>query len=113
MIIFNSKVYLNRYIQLDPKLVLGGVHDYDDAVVKASVVYGTRMHNLFCDNCHSHVALALSLMKYKQSTHYNMVFLAAWIFLRAKYVSLWAVIKHWLPFAIVVTLCTLVGCYVK
>ena len=29
-------------------------------------------HSLFCDNCHSHVACALNLMKYKGSSSLNM-----------------------------------------
>lgn len=100
-----------RYIQLDPHRVLGGVHEYDEAVAKASVVYGTRMHNLFCDNCHSHVAMALALMKYNQRTNWNMVYLAAWVFFYAKYVNFWGVVKHWLPFALIVTICAVVGFY--
>lgn len=102
-----------RYLQLDPKRVLGGVHEYDEAVAKASVVYGTRMHNLFCDNCHSHVGMALTLMKYNLCKNYNMVKLAAWVFFCSNYVSFWAIIRHWLPFAIVVTLCSVMGVYLK
>ena len=30
-------------------------------------------HNLCCDNCHSHVARALNLMKYDNSSSWNMV----------------------------------------
>lgn len=98
-----------RYIQLNPLKVMGGSREYDEAVSKASVVYGTRMHNLFCDNCHSHVAMALALMRYNQRTSWNMVYLAAWLFVSAKYVSWWGFVKHWLPFALVVALCTTLG----
>uniref|UniRef100_A0A336L8Q7 CSON005439 protein n=1 Tax=Culicoides sonorensis TaxID=179676 RepID=A0A336L8Q7_CULSO len=102
-----------RYLQLSPQKVRGGVTEYDEAVAKASVTYGTRMHNLFCDNCHSHVGLALALMKYNDSTRYNMVYLAAWVFFRAKYVSVWGFIKTWLPFCIVASVCTFVGYYLS
>lgn len=30
-------------------------------VREASDIYGKRMHNLCCDNCHSHVATALGM----------------------------------------------------
>lgn len=30
-------------------------------------------HNLCFDNCHSHVAMALNLMRYDNSTSWNMV----------------------------------------
>lgn len=62
-----------RYILLDQKKVIGGSSKWDDAVNKSSEVYMTRMHNLFWDNCHSHVGLALTLMSYNNSTHWNMV----------------------------------------
>lgn len=100
-----------RYLQLTPENVRGGVTEWDEAVAKASVTYGTRMHNLFCDNCHSHVGLALALMKYNDSTRYNMVYLAAWVFFCAKYVSVWGFVKTWLPFLIVAGVCTFVGYY--
>ena len=78
------------------------------------------MHNLCCDNCHSHVARALNSMEYDGSTRWNMVTLALlmlvhgkFVFLLSslstevwikysispgKYVSCGAAIKTWLPF---------------
>lgn len=43
-------------------------------------------HNLCCDNCHSHVALALNLMRYDNSTSWNMVKLCFFSLLYGKYV---------------------------
>lgn len=43
-------------------------------------------HNLCCDNCHSHVALALNLMRYDNSTSWNMVKLCFFTLLYGKYV---------------------------
>ena len=45
--------------QLTRVLMLGGAAGWDAGVAEASDIYGGRMHNLFCDNCHSHVATAL------------------------------------------------------
>lgn len=100
-----------RYIMLNPKKASQGVFGWDEAVSKASVVYGTRMHNLFWDNCHSHVGLALATMKYNNSTNWNMGKLAAWMFFCGKYVGLFGFVKTWLPFAIVVTFCSLLAVY--
>lgn len=43
-------------------------------------------HNLCCDNCHSHVALALNLMRYNNSTNWNMVTLCFFCLIYGKYV---------------------------
>lgn len=99
-----------RYLQLNPMLVSGGSHEWDEAVSKSSVLYGTRMQN-FCDNCHSHVGLALQYMKYRNRTNYNMIYLAAWLFISGKYVGFGGFLKTWLPFFVVVTVCTIVGMY--
>lgn len=59
-----------RYIQLDPAKVknipagMTSVEAWDAAVDEANRTYCKRMHNLFCDNCHSHVCRALQTMEY-------------------------------------------------
>lgn len=70
-----------------------GVHD-------ASEEYKGRMHNLCCDNCHSHVAYALNTMRYDGSTSWNMIKLCFLMLLHGKYVSCSAILKTWLPFLI-------------
>ena len=55
----------------------GGPSGWDAGVSKASDIYGGRMHNLCCDNCHSHVATALDIMEYGGSSNWNMVSIAA------------------------------------
>lgn len=87
-----------RYLQLDERKVPGGIIEWDECITKASIAYGTRMHNLCWDNCHSHVGMALSLMNYKNSVRWNMVRLASWMFFRGSYVSIGGAIKTWLPF---------------
>ena len=85
--------------------------EWDESVSKASVVYGTRMHNLFWDNCHSHTGLALKLMKYNNKTNFNMVYLAFWMFFCGKYVGLGGVLKTWIPFLIIVIFCSTIAFY--
>ena len=87
-----------RYLVLEESKVEGGRSAWDDAVAKASADYMKRMHNLIWDNCHSHVGMALSLMRYKNSTSFNMVRLAAWLFFSGKYVGCMGFVKTWLPF---------------
>ena len=65
-----------KYWPLEPELGGGAAH-YDRAVAEASEIYKGRMHNLCCDNCHSHVATALDIMEYGGSSSWNMVSIAA------------------------------------
>ena len=58
------------------EILLGGSSAYDRGVSEASDIYSGRMHNLCCDNCHSHVARALNIMEYDGTTSWNMVTLA-------------------------------------
>ncbi|TRY95969.1 hypothetical protein DNTS_026795, partial [Danionella cerebrum] len=63
-----------KYWMLDASKVYGGGSNvWDTAVHNASEEYKQRMHNLCCDNCHSHVAMALNLMHYDNSTSWNML----------------------------------------
>nr|XP_003415310.1 transmembrane protein 222 [Loxodonta africana] len=88
-----------KYWKLDPAQVYAsGPNAWDTAVHDASEEYKHRMHNLCCDNCHSHVALALNLMRYNNSTNWNMVTLCFSCLLYGKYVSFGAFVKTWLPF---------------
>ena len=45
------------------------------------------MHNIFCDNCHSHVACALNKFKYKGKDNYTMIDVWWMVNARSKYVS--------------------------
>lgn len=90
-----------RYLALDVDKVEGGSKSWDDAVTKASNEYAKRMHNLLWDNCHSHCGMSLALMRYKESTSWNMVRLAAWMFFFGKYVGFMGFVKTWLPFTII------------
>ncbi|NWR46820.1 TM222 protein, partial [Regulus satrapa] len=90
-----------RYWKLDPsKVCATGPNAWDTAVHDASEEYKHRMHNLCCDNCHSHVALALNLMRYDNSTSWNMVKLCFFTLLYGKYVSIGGFVKTWLPFVL-------------
>jgi hypothetical protein len=91
-----------KYWQLDLSRVpaVNAKEVWDRGVHEASEEYKGRMHNLCCDNCHSHVAYALNLMKYDGSTSWNMIKLCFLMLWHGKYVSWGAAIKTWLPFLI-------------
>ena len=76
-----------RYIIMDPALAAGGPAGWDRAVAEASEIYKHRIHNLFCDNCHSHVATALDQMQYDSRNDWNMVKLALLMFIKGRYVG--------------------------
>lgn len=46
---------------------------FDRALKQADVTYRKRMHNIFCDNCHSHVARVLNNLNYKGRANYTMI----------------------------------------
>ena len=87
-----------RYLQYTPHKAKSS--DWDQAVFTASEEYKKRMHNLCCDNCHSHVAMSLNLMQYDSSSSWNMFKLALLMFFRGKYTGVGGVLKTWLPFLI-------------
>ncbi|KAF5290601.1 hypothetical protein FQA39_LY14667 [Lamprigera yunnana] len=74
-----------KYWQLHSSKAVGGAAGFDRSVTEASEVYKTRMHNLFLDNCHSHVAMSLNLMQYDNCTKWNMVKIAFLMLIFSKY----------------------------
>ena len=100
-----------RYLQFNPMKVNRG--DWDQSISAASDEYKHRMHNLCCDNCHSHVAMALNMMEYDSSSRWNMIKLAFRVFVFGKYVNFCGVLKTWLPFLIICAIITFVVIYVK
>lgn len=93
-----------RYLQLDPEKIpiAGNKREiWDRAVKEASDEYKMRMHNLFCDNCHSHVAYALNLMNFQRSDSWNMVKMCFMMLFKGSFVNFSGFLKTWLPFMII------------
>mmetsp|Transcript_21268 Transcript_21268/g.68634 ORF Transcript_21268/g.68634 Transcript_21268/m.68634 type:complete len:194 (+) Transcript_21268:2-583(+) len=91
-----------RYLELSPDKVRSpefgvGADGWDRCVAQGSQDYSKRMHNLCCDNCHSHVARCLTYMNYNNSRHWNMFKLGAWLFLFGKFVSPARTLQTFLP----------------
>ncbi|OXU27143.1 hypothetical protein TSAR_010052 [Trichomalopsis sarcophagae] len=93
-----------KYWQLDYTKAKGRVQGWDSSVHEASEIYKGRVHNLLCDNCHSHVATALNLMSYDNLNNWNMAKLALYMLIFGKYVSFGARVKTWAPFIVLITI---------
>ena len=78
-------------------LKLSNLSSYDQTINNAKAVYDKRMHNICCDNCHSHVCCALNEIEYKGFKKWNMVILAFWIFLQGRFRSWGDVVKTFGP----------------
>ena len=91
-----------RYIQLNPNQAK--LLSWNEGVEKANKVYSKRMHNIFCDNCHSHVARALNEMGYGNDikTNFGMIRIGVWFFFFGKFTSIGGFIKTYLPSTILV-----------
>lgn len=85
-----------RYMLLQPDQCFGTT--WDEGVDSGCVEYGKRMHNLCCDNCHSHVARCLNDMRYKNSTSWNMLKLGVMMFFFGKFTDTWGAVKTFAPF---------------
>eukprot|EP00038_Savillea_parva_P013557 m.8586 g.8586 ORF g.8586 m.8586 type:complete len:202 (-) comp2551_c0_seq1:263-868(-) len=96
-----------RYLQLKPAKAT--MVPWDRAVRDANDEYRKRMHNLFCDNCHSHVAYALNKMAYEGKTNWNMVILGWHIFAYGSFTSFGGFLKTWLPFLIILTIIVIIS----
>ena len=96
-----------KFLQLEINKVPGGVSAWDRSVQEASEEYKSHavykyyqfsssfvfydeldflQHNLFVDNCHSHVALAMNNMNYPGKRNWNMVNLCWHLLIKGKYV---------------------------
>jgi hypothetical protein len=102
-----------RYLQLDLNKVPNNSSNskretWDRGVTEASDEYKMRMHNIFCDNCHSHVACALNSINYDGSSEWNMVYICFLMLFKGKFVSFAGFLKTWLPFLIIMTIALIV-----
>lgn len=110
-----------RYLKLSDigSLPSGEVDRWDEAIDEANRVYSQRIHNICCDNCHSHVSNALNRMPLEEhggiitmifgKKQWNMVKLAFILFFKGRFISFGSFLCQFLPFAIMVTLFFLVG----
>jgi len=90
-----------RYLPLTPP---GDAQEWDQAVAIGCKVYSKRMHNLCCDNCHSHVARVLNAMGYKGFKQWNMIILCFWVFFCGRFCGVAGAIKSFAPFCVILSI---------
>ena len=83
------------------KLEIGDVPRYNASLEKADRTYRNRIHNLFCDNCHSHVAQVLNNFKYRGRDNWNMVDVWWMCIAQSRYVSCGAVIMTYIGWIVI------------
>ena len=88
-----------KYIQL--KLSEKEKYDWDRAILKGDNRYSMEEHNIFINNCHSHVAYVLNQLNYKGKNNYNMLSIWWMLITKGKYVSFCSFIKTYMGFLIV------------
>uniref|UniRef100_A0A0D9W078 BAH domain-containing protein n=1 Tax=Leersia perrieri TaxID=77586 RepID=A0A0D9W078_9ORYZ len=93
------------YKLLEPE----GAATWDDALRKGVQEFQLRSYSLFTCNCHSFVANNLNRLFYSGHDKWNVVSLAAVMFLRGRWVSTASMVKTFLPFVLVLTIGTLLG----
>jgi len=62
---------------------------WDTAINEASEKFEHLSHNLFLNNCHHHVAVALNRLKYLDFERWNTTTLILYLVWRGRYPSLW------------------------
>jgi hypothetical protein len=84
---------------------------WDKGLRQANEIYKKRLHNICCDNCHSHVACALNAMDLEAFgiKKWDMVKLCFLMFLKARFTSVGSVVQQFGPFLFLVLLCVLLS----
>uniref|UniRef100_A0A7S2DZ12 Transmembrane protein 222 n=1 Tax=Helicotheca tamesis TaxID=374047 RepID=A0A7S2DZ12_9STRA len=104
-----------RAVTIDVKDLADGPSRWDGAIQEANEEYRGRMHNICCDNCHSHVAYALNRMEglrgpFGIRTEWNMVNLCFLVFFKGRFLRPYfgGLVCQFGPFVAVVLLITLI-----
>ncbi|MCQ2815820.1 MAG: TMEM222 family protein [archaeon] len=97
----------HKYVQLD--LTEEERDKWDQSIIAADGKYLKMSHNLFTNNCHSHVAHALNVLNYKGRRTYTMFSVFLMVTFKRKYVSLLCFIKTYLPFCILLCIILLIS----
>jgi len=85
----------------NPGTIKEGAAAWDKAIETSSNAYDGMMHNLICNNCHSHVSMCLNQLQFKGSRNWNTLFMIIYMVLFGKYVSWTRIIKTWIGFVVI------------
>jgi len=70
--------------------------------------FDKMMHNLICNNCHSHVSQVLNEVEFQGFKHWNTFFLIFFILAKGKYVSFSRFLITYAGFLVLLTIFLLV-----
>lgn len=91
-----------RALRINVDDLPGGPAQWDEMIQEANRVYSGRVHNLVCDNCHSHVACSLNKMQLRSplshTANWDMVKLCFMVFFRARFLSFSGFLQQFAPF---------------
>ncbi|PKA62803.1 Protein RTE1-like [Apostasia shenzhenica] len=99
----------NSVVSTKRGLEEGNIATWDDALQKSMQDFQHRAYSLFTCNCHCFVANSLNRLSFGGHNRWNVVSLAAFMFLRGTWVNKRAVVKSFLHFTIVLSLGLLFG----
>ncbi|GKY90565.1 hypothetical protein MPSEU_000030200 [Mayamaea pseudoterrestris] len=87
-----------------------GAEQWDAAIRQANSTYNQRIHNICCDNCHSHVACALNDMHVRAFgiEKWSMINLCFLMFFRSRFLYQWAILSQFGPLLLLILIITLV-----
>ena len=88
----NKNINYNNLILVESSknlidLLSSPITHYFESLDDDYTIYNKRMHNICCDNCHSHVARVLNILEYKGRTNYTMIDIWWICLIKSKYVS--------------------------
>ena len=89
-----------KYIKM--KLSEQEKSNWDRAIEKGDNKYNMEEHNIFINNCHSHVAYVLNQLNYKGKNNYNMASIWWMLIIKGKYVSCCGFFKTYIGFLIII-----------
>ena len=89
-----------KYIKL--KLSEQEKFNWDRAVEKGDNKYNMQEHNIFINNCHSHVAYVLNQLNYKGKNNYNMISIWWMLITKGRYVSFCGFFKTYFGFLVII-----------
>ena len=93
-----------KYVLLKEDKVKIDKRTWDNGVARSDERFSKEMHNLFSNNCHSHVANALNNMEYKGKNNWNMFDIWILCIAKGKYVSLAHFFGTYLGFIVIIFL---------
>ena len=99
-----------RAVKIDIGQLPGGAERWDECIALANEEYSQRMHNICCDNCHSHVAFALNMMPIKPpiGSRWNMVTICFYVFFKGRFLSWTGALLQFGPFIVLLLIYLLI-----